>query len=197
MWLESISLTLLAYLIGSFPSAYLLVKWRYNRKVTQEGSGNVGTFNVLRTTKSKSLSVAVLVLDFLKGLIAVYIGKSLFPDQLFIWGAMAVFAVIGHNYTVWLGFKGGRGLATAAGVLVVLAPMILLIWVIVWVAFYLLIKQIIYSSVIATIVCVVFLWWPNEIFSSSEVAVPISIISVLIIIKHIPRIKDGLMKRSI
>ena len=110
---------------------------------------------------------------------------------------MAVFVVVGHNYTVWLGFKGGRGLATSAGVIVILAPMILLIWLIVWAVFYLFLKQIIYSSVIATFACMIFLWWPNVKIASFEVAIAISIIGVFVVIKHIPRIKDGWMKRSV
>lgn len=197
MWFKSGLFIVLAYLIGSLPFAYLLVKWRYKRKVTQEGTGNVGTFNVLRTTKSKPLSFAVLLMDFLKGFAAIYIGRYFFIDYPVVWGAMAVFVVIGHNYTVWLGFKGGRGLATSAGVVVVLAPMILLIWLIIWAVLYLILRQIIYSSVFAVFACMFFIWWPNEKFVSFEVAIPISIMSIFIIIKHIPRLKDGWMKRSI
>lgn len=197
MWIQTILSSIFAYLFGSFPSAYLLVKWRYHKRVTEEGSGNVGTFNALRTTKSKPLSAAVLLLDFLKGATAVYLGKYLFsvsPEQL---GFMAVFVVLGHNYTIWLGFKGGRGLATSAGVAAVIAPFFLLIWLIGWALFYLFRRQIIYASVFATVLTPVFLWWPNDKFAPGEIATSFTIICVLIIIKHIPRLKDGLLNRPV
>ena len=81
MWLQIILSIFIAYLIGSIPSAYILVRWFYKQDITGEGSGNVGTLNVFRTTKSKALAFVVLVIDFSKGLIVILLAKHFYFDQ--------------------------------------------------------------------------------------------------------------------
>jgi len=149
MLLQIIISILIAYLIGSIPSAYILVRLFYKQDITGEGSGNVGTLNVLRTTKSKALAFVVLVLDFSKGLIVILLAKHFYSDQPIILGILAIVVVFGHNYTIWLNFHGGRGLATSAGVLIVFAPIILGIWLVCWLITYLILRQIIFASVIS------------------------------------------------
>ena len=114
----------------------------------------------------------------------------IFPDDSIIIGILAIVVVIGHNYSIWLHFHGGRGLATSAGVLIIFAPLILGIWLICWLVVYIILRQIIFASVISTFGILIFLYWPHEKFVTMEVAIPISIVSMLVIIKHIPRIKD-------
>lgn len=194
MWQENIVALLLAYLLGSFPSAYLLVKWRYHQDVTAEGSGNVGTLNVLRTTRSKSLSALVLLMDFAKGFLVAALAQKFFSTNLFIPGAMIVLAVLGHNYPVWLRFHGGRGLATSAGVMIVFSPVLVGIWLILWGVTYALLRKVIYASVLVTISLFVFIWWPGEAFVAAPLEIPVTVICFLILIKHIPRIRDTWME---
>lgn len=111
---------LAAYLLGSVPVAFLLARRTYGVDVRVLGSGNVGAANVLRTT-SVPLAVVVALLDFGKGSAAVWLAGEL-GGHGSARAAAGVAAVLGHIYPVWLGFRGGKGVAVAAGVFGVLAP---------------------------------------------------------------------------
>jgi glycerol-3-phosphate acyltransferase PlsY len=103
---------LAAYLIGSVPFGLLLAMAAGKGDIRQIGSGNIGATNVLRTG-NKGLAAATLLLDLAKGLAAVMIARHLWPDAL---GLAALAAIVGHCFPVWLGFRGGKGVATFAGV---------------------------------------------------------------------------------
>lgn len=114
-------LGLFSYLIGSIPFSYLIPKWIGRIDIRLHGSGNTGTTNVVRTLGLK-VGVIAFVGDFIKGVLPTVLGVLLLGETgSIIGGAMSV---IGHCYPVWLGFKGGKGVATSAGVLVVLMPLI-------------------------------------------------------------------------
>lgn len=114
-------LGLFSYLIGSIPFSYLIPKWIGRIDIRLHGSGNTGTTNVVRTLGLK-VGVIAFVGDFIKGVLPTILGGLLLGETgSIIGGAMSV---IGHCYPVWLGFKGGKGVATSAGVLVVLMPLI-------------------------------------------------------------------------
>ena len=103
---------LLGYLVGSIPFGLLLAKAAGKGDIRQIGSGNIGATNVLRTG-SKGLAAAVLVLDLGKGFLAVWAAWRWFPEAV---PAAALAAVVGHCFPVWLKFRGGKGVATNAGV---------------------------------------------------------------------------------
>ncbi len=121
----------LGYAIGSLPSAYLLVKWKARLDIRTAGSGNVGTLNSYEVTRSKLVGASVLILDVVKGVAAVVAGRLL-GDEFTSAAVAALGAVLGHNFPVWLSFRGGRGLATAAGAMLLLGWVILPIWMAVW-----------------------------------------------------------------
>ncbi len=129
----SLLLFAIGYGLGSIPFG-LLVTWLGGRgDVRDIGSGNIGATNVLRTG-SKGLAAATLLLDIAKGALAVWIAQRFFPavpsgDQ-----AAAAGALVGHLYPLWLKFRGGKGVATLLGVLLVLLPIAGLIYAAVWVA---------------------------------------------------------------
>ena len=102
---------LVAYLIGSVPFGLLLAMAAGKGDIRQIGSGNIGATNVLRTG-SKGLAAATLLLDLAKGFAAVLIARQFWPDAV---GLAAVAAIAGHCFPVWLGFRGGKGVATFAG----------------------------------------------------------------------------------
>lgn len=110
---------LLSYLIGSIPFSYLIPKWIGKIDIRLHGSGNTGTTNVVRTLGMK-VGVLAFIGDFLKGLIPTLIGLIWLGEIGGIIGALS--SVIGHCYPVWLNFKGGKGVATSAGVMLVLLP---------------------------------------------------------------------------
>ncbi len=110
---------LLSYLIGSIPFSYLIPKWIGKIDIRLHGSGNTGTTNVVRTLGMK-VGVLAFIGDFLKGLIPTLIGLIWLGEVGGITGALS--SVIGHCYPVWLKFKGGKGVATSAGVMLVLLP---------------------------------------------------------------------------
>lgn len=120
----------LGYLLGSIPFGLLLTRFAGKGDVRAIGSGNIGATNVLRTG-SKMLAAATLLLDMLKGTLAVLLAQAMFE------GAetyAAAGALVGHLYPLWLRFKGGKGVATLFGVLVPLLPLAGAIFAIVWLA---------------------------------------------------------------
>ena len=128
---------LAAYLIGAIPSGLLIGKYLAGVNIKESGSGSIGATNVLRVLKeqnpkkAKKLAILTIVCDVLKGVVPILIAKFLGFDPNVLW-AMAVFAVLGHCFSPYLGFEGGKGVATAAGVLAIFIPLELLIAVIAW-----------------------------------------------------------------
>jgi glycerol-3-phosphate acyltransferase PlsY len=111
----------IAYLIGSIPFGYLLVKLTSGQDVRAVGSGNIGATNVLRTG-NRWAAVATLILDAAKGFAAVWLAAAM-TDQSPTWSSLAALAVMaGHSYPVFLGFKGGKAVATFIGAFLLLTP---------------------------------------------------------------------------
>ena len=156
--------TVIGFLLGSFPTAFLLLKKYKNIDITSHGSGNMGAMNALVVTKSKSMGIAVLLIDALKGLLSVYLVLLFLPIS-FVYPAIALlFAVFSHCYNPWLKLKGGRGLATAAGGTALIFPFILFAWLLVWVIAYLMKRSIIFANISATILSLL------VVFSSVDIA---------------------------
>ncbi|MBS1517976.1 MAG: glycerol-3-phosphate acyltransferase [Bacteroidetes bacterium] len=152
------------YLIGSFPTAYILVRYKYKKKITEEGSGNVGARNTLDVTKSRTDGIIVLVTDLLKGLLpSLYlISFSGMENKLMI--IPLTLLVAGHNFSPWLKFKGGRGLATGAGVFFAVSFFVNVIWLILYFTFEKFIKNVNVSTVFALIILPVIIFLFPDIF---------------------------------
>jgi glycerol-3-phosphate acyltransferase PlsY len=197
--MEYLFSSLIGYLFGSFPSAYLLVKKASGVDITKEGSGNVGAYNSLEVTKSKFIGISVFLLDFIKGITAVLIPILIFPND-FIYPALALlFAVFSHCYNPWLQFKGGRGLATAAGGAIIIFPFLLVIWCVLWVIFYIMRKDIILANFIATVFSLLVVFGTTSIAikyaypRSENISILVMVCSatlMLIAIKHIEPLKE-------
>ena len=124
----------LGYLFGSIPFGVLLTRWGGKGDLRKVGSGNIGATNVLRTG-SKGLAALTLVLDCLKAVAAILVARMLWGHQADIFTAAG--AMLGHLYPVWLGFKGGKGVATMLGVLMALFPLAAAIYAAVWLLLFL------------------------------------------------------------
>ena len=124
---------LIAYLLGAIPFGYLLVRFSTGSDVRKSGSGNIGATNVLRTT-GRAAGVATLLLDIAKGYAAVWIAGSL-TGQSPVWTSLAALAVMaGHAFPVFLGFKGGKAVASFVGAFLRLTPLALVCALIIFVA---------------------------------------------------------------
>ncbi len=190
---------LIGYLIGSIPSAYLVVRKRTGVDIRAAGSGNVGGYNAAQVTGSSWTGVFVGLLDGAKGVVASFGAWWLFPDQVIVQYAATLGAVVGHNYPVWLRFKGGRGLATAAGLMFGIGLFYTFAWTLSWVVFHRLTKDIIRSNVLASLVAPVLTWLApatavSFLFvrpqSVSDYAWFVSILSVLFILSHAGALQD-------
>lgn len=145
---ETISILLIGYVIGSIPWAVIVSK-RVGVNIFSVGSGNPGATNVLRTL-GKPMGYTVFALDFLKGAIAVsWFQLPLFSfsgdASLALWGLPA--AVLGHTYPIFTGFRGGKGVATAMGGLLALMPACLIVGLFVWVLTFYLTKYVALASI--------------------------------------------------
>lgn len=116
------ALVLLGYLAGSIPFGVLVTRWARGVDVRAQGSGNIGATNVARVA-GKKLGLAVLALDALKGALPVMLAQQLLPGEPRAHVAVGLAAFLGHCYPVWLKLRGGKGVATALGVLLVLVPL--------------------------------------------------------------------------
>ena len=132
-------ISLMSYFIGSIPFGLLLTKIFTGKDVREIGSGNIGATNVLRTG-NKYLAATTLVLDVLKGYVAIIITKQYFPELIIV-SSLLVF--LGHLFPVWLKFKGGKGVATYLGILFALSLQLSLLFIFTWVVVSLIFK---YSS---------------------------------------------------
>jgi glycerol-3-phosphate acyltransferase PlsY len=167
---------IIGYLLGSIPFGLLLTRLAGRGDIRQIGSGSIGATNVLRTG-DKGLAAATLALDLLKGTAAVLIGWE--------WGEAAALAagaavIVGHMFPVWLGFRGGKGVATALGVLLVIAWPVALGAGILWLATALIFH---YSSLAALVAAVASAAVAGFVLDQPRAAL-IALIAVLIVVRH-------------
>lgn len=140
-------LVAVAYLLGSFPTAYLVVRLAGRGDVRRIGSGNVGATNTLRAAGVR-LALLVLIVDIGKGVLAVWLMRRATQDP--GWVALAgVAAIVGHCCPVWLSFEGGKGVATLGGVYAMLAPWVLLAVAGVWLVVFAITRVVALASLVA------------------------------------------------
>jgi glycerol-3-phosphate acyltransferase PlsY len=153
--MEYIISLLLGYAIGSFPTAYLILKKVKNIDVTKVGTGNVGAMNSFDVTKSKLIGIVVLIIDLLKGMLPIIVLKLFSVNDFSVLSVALIACIFSHCYNPWLNLKGGRGLASAAGGTILIFPFVLVVWLILWVIFFLLKKDITIANVAASIMSLI------------------------------------------
>ncbi len=139
-----------SYVIGATPFGYLAGKWR-GMDIRKYGSGNIGATNVIRVL-GKGIGIPVFILDLLKGLLPVLAIHSMTGGNEVMAIAAALGAVLGHNFTFWLGYKGGKGVATSAGALVGLLGWAMLVLVAVWLLVFYTTRYVALASIVAAVV---------------------------------------------
>lgn len=190
---QNILLYLAAYLLAGVPFGYLLAKQFAGVDIKEAGSGNIGATNVLRVVKekdpklAKKLGAATLFLDAIKGMVILLIAKLLGAPEGVLW-TIAVLAVVGHCFSAFLFFEGGKGVATGFGVLLVMMPIPALIAIVVWLGAAKGLKISSLSSLIGLVAFIIasYVMYPEVPGIGSHA--PIWIIAIIITYKHIPNI---------
>jgi glycerol-3-phosphate acyltransferase PlsY len=179
-WPYFLAAGIFGYLLGSIPFGLVLTRAAGLGDVRSIGSGNIGTTNVLRTGR-KDLAAATLVLDALKGTIAVLIAWQWGPNTAVL---AALGAFIGHCYPVWLGFKGGKGVATYIGVLLGLKLTAGLAFCAIWLAVAVATRYSSLSALLASLATPALLWWLGE----GQMAELALLLTILLWWKHLDNI---------
>lgn len=186
------------YLVGSLPTAYLAVRVRSGSDIRTQGSGNVGSLNTYVVTRSKALGIGVGLIDGMKGLLPVGIAALLGAP--FWWLAALLFGTIsGHIFTIWLRFRGGRGLATACGGLLLLSPPYVLAWCTIWLIWKRIGKEVLTANLLAIVLTPIVLFFvPGEALALVPIpdATPGSerlfalLVSLVLLLGHLNALKE-------
>ena len=174
---------LLSYVIGSIPNGLIIGKWLRGVDIRQFGSQNIGATNVFRVLGIWP-AFWVFIADTAKGMIGVYLGQVLLGNSL---GQLAggIAAIAGHNWSLFLGFKGGRGVATGLGVIAVLVPKITLLVFSVWALIVYFTRYVSLGSIVAATLVPILMW----LFGENKDILCFGLLAALfVIVKHRPNI---------
>ena len=171
------------YFLTSIPFGYVIGLF-FGKDVTKEGSGNIGATNVARTIGKKA-GLFVLFLDLLKGFIPVYLAKLYGFSDKFV-AVIAILAVVGHCFSVFLKFKGGKGVATGIGVLFALSPKVALIVMLFWLGVFLTTGYVSLASILSAFISwIIFMYVDGNIYYTTAAFIS----SVIIVFKHTSNIE--------
>ena len=197
----NIMLYLAAYLIASIPFGVIIVKSLYSVDITKEGSKSIGATNVYRVLKNidlknaKKIAIITIICDVLKGFLPIIIAKFTGIDENVLW-MMAVMAVLGHCFSAFLKFEGGKGVATSYGVFAAFLPIEVALSVVVWffVGKFIKVSSIASLSGIFTFLILSLIIHPQILPINTHA--PIIIIVFIVFYKHIPNIKRLIFKEE-
>ncbi len=194
-----------SYLIGSLPTAYLVVKRKANIDIRSAGSGNVGTLNAYEVTGKRFIGIFVLVVDVAKGAGAILLTRLVLSQEPLAISIALVAVVVGHCFPIWLKFHGGRGLAPAAGAMLVTGWIFVLLWLVSWGIGYWFSKNVHVGNIVAIVAAPILGYLiPQEIilrtiiagFSVSGILLAYSAMSVALLVRHIEPLRTLLSSRS-
>ena len=175
---------LFSYLVGSIPNGLILGKLLWNIDLREYGSHNIGATNAWRTL-GKGPGLLIFFLDFLKGVIGVWLGSMVSgtPISLVLIG---IFAILGHSCSLFLHFKGGKGVATGLGVIAMLMPQTTIVIFLLWLIIVYLTRYVSLASIIAAAGVPLFAWWAN---APGEYIIFGAVAAVFVIYRHKTNIK--------
>jgi glycerol-3-phosphate acyltransferase PlsY len=189
----------LSYILGSIPFGYIIGKVFKKVDVREKGSKNIGATNVTRTI-GITYGIIVLILDVMKGIIAVNLFSQIYVNEIWMIDIelvkmlSGISVVLGHMFSIFLLFEGGKGVATSAGVFLSIAPYIFLISFVIFIIIFLITKYVSASSIamVLTFTFLLILFQLDKFYIYST-----AFIALLIIIKHIPNIKRIINKSEL
>ena len=186
--MELIIIILISYLMGSIPFGLILTKIFLNKDIREIGSGNIGATNVLRAG-NKIVGYLTLILDVLKAIIPIIYIKLNYPDLIYV-SSLSVF--LGHVFSIWLKFKGGKGVATYVGILFCINYFLGIIFVISWLIIFIISKFSSLGSILSSLVIPIYIFlnsdYNNEYF--------FVIMFVLILFTHRENVKRLINKEE-
>ena len=186
--MELIIIILISYLMGSIPFGLILTKIFLNKDIREIGSGNIGATNVLRAG-NKIVGYLTLILDVLKAIIPIIYIKLNYPDLIYV-SSLSVF--LGHVFSIWLKFKGGKGVATYVGILFCINYFLGVIFVISWLIIFIISKFSSLGSILASLIIPIYIFlnsnYNNEYF--------FIIMFVLILFTHRENVKRLINKEE-
>ncbi len=190
---------IIGYLLGSVPTAYILLKKSKGIDITEAGSGSVGAHNSYLVSRSKLIGSAVFLIDLSKGFLSAYLAVQLFGAD-FIYPMLSLIGgVLAHCYSPWIKFKGGRGLATAGGGAIYISLPLLLLWMLLWLISYAFRRNIHFSNFSASILSGALAVSSAEILNkysaitastNFEFSLLVNLLFIIILSKHIAPIKE-------
>ena len=172
-WVQIAAGLLLGYACGSIPFGLLLTRGAGLGDIRAVGSGNIGATNVLRTGR-KGLAAVTLLLDMLKGAVAVLLAARLLGPEAGL--AAALGALLGHCYPVWLGFRGGKGVATFIGSLLVLDGRALLVLAAIWIGTAAIVRISSLAGLLSTLGATLFVWAIGDVRTASVLSVMTAVV---------------------
>lgn len=195
----------ISYLLGSIPFAYLFVKKHSGKDLRKEGTGNIGSMNSYDVTGKKWIGITVAICDCLKAILAMFLAWLIAGDYPISYVFASFFVILGHNYNVFLCFRGGRGLAPALGCFLALNLFFPVVWGILWlIAFYFTKKDMHYSNAIATFVVPFFPFFiPYSFlkhfsvvmfFPETHLKIALVLVCFLVLSKHLTQIAKPILK---
>lgn len=194
MYLAFIWIAVAAYLLGSIPVGYVLVRIFRRKDIRTRGSGNIGATNVLRS-EGKGLGAATFALDVVKGAAAVLLGAAVaapvlpMVPQRNVEAFAALCAVLGHMFPVWLRFRGGKGVATGFGVFLVAAPAAALAAITVFAIIFAITRYVSLGSILGAASFPFFAYFMVHGQKPAFFVAVQAIVALLIIVKHHPNIR--------
>ncbi len=183
-------IVLLAYGLGSIPFGFLVARVRAGRDIRTAGSGNIGAANVTRIVGTGA-GVLTLLLDAAKGYLAVWIAAGATSENISWMVGAALAAIVGHMFPVWLGFRGGRGVATGVGVFLPICWPAVLAALVIWAVVLVLWRYVSLGSIVAaaSLPLLMYLLYAPRHAPPRVVSVSTTLAAVLIIMKHRPNIE--------
>ncbi|MDQ7816783.1 MAG: glycerol-3-phosphate acyltransferase [Melioribacteraceae bacterium] len=203
--MEYVVSILIGILLGSIPTAYIILKKFKKIDITSDGSGNVGAMNSLRLSRSKYLAAVVLIIDLAKGFFTVLFISLLFGENFSLKVIGLISAVLSHSFSFWIKFKGGRGLATTAGGAILISIPLLLIWLVMWAIAFAFRRSIHFSSFTSSLLTAGLSFTSADVLnkysnppaeSNLEFSILISTLLVIILIRHIEPIKNYIKQQA-
>jgi len=179
-----------AYLMGSIPFGLIITNLFLKKNIRKIGSGNIGATNVLRTG-NKSLAALTLFFDTLKGYLSIYITVNFYNDLIYFAGLICF---VGHIFSIWLKFKGGKGIATYLGIISAISLNFSLIFGLIWITVLIIYKYSSLSSIISTLTIFIYSLFLNDF----NLSIYFFILFVIVLYTHrdnLFRLREGIEKK--
>ncbi len=184
-----------AYLVGSIPLSYLFVRLVFQKDLRRSGTGDLDALNAFRLTRSKGAGLLVAVFNIAKGALPVLLVQMHWPENFPLLLCAVGGVILGDVFSVWLRFDGSRGLSVATGALLFVQPVLVALWIVLFLIFFVFLRQHIIASLCATFGLPLIVFFTRDIYFTDNVLLLILLVSMLVFQRHLARIPDLIEKK--